>query len=122
VLTTTRVDLLLARRAEHIADELARSAADGWLVYDFRGSNPAFSRLLATGAGLTHSTRRAFLYVPRQGEPRLLIHHVDAGNFARLGLDVRPYGGRDEMLEELRALLTGARRVLMEYSPGNSIP
>jgi Xaa-Pro aminopeptidase len=127
VLTTTTppkaaADLLLKRRGHRIADELARSATDGWLVYDFRGSNPAFSRLLAAGPGITHSTRRAFLFVPRQGEPRLLIHHVDAGNFSRLGLEVKAYGGRDEMLEELRALLNGARRVLMEYSPGNAIP
>jgi Xaa-Pro dipeptidase len=121
-MTPPRADLLLSRRGERIADELKRSAADGWLVYDFRGSNPAFSRLLAAGAGLTHSTRRAFLYIPREGEPRLLIHHVDAGNFARLGLAVESYGGRDQMLDHLRALLNGARRVLMEYSPGNAIP
>ena len=120
--TPSRPDLLLLRRGDRIADELDRSATDGWLVYDFRGSNPAFSRLLAAGAGLTHSTRRAFLFVPRRGEPRLLIHHVDAGNFSRLGLDVMAYGGRDEMLDKLRALLNGARRVLMEYSPGNAIP
>jgi Xaa-Pro aminopeptidase len=116
-----RTDLLLARRASRIADELDRAAADGWLVYDFRGSNPAFSRLLGATSQLI-STRRAFLFVPRHGEPRLLIHHVDAGNFARLGVDVRPYGGREEMLEALRDLLRGARRVLMEYSPGNAIP
>lgn len=115
-----RTDLLLASRADLIADELARSAADGWLVYDFRGSNPAFGRLL--GASLPKSTRRAFLYLPHHGEPRLLIHHVDAGNFTRLGLDVQPYGGRDEMLDKLQVLLAGARRVLMEYSPGNAIP
>jgi Xaa-Pro aminopeptidase len=119
--TLPRVELLLAQRADRIADELDRSAADGWLVYDFRGSNPAFARLLG-GGGLPKSTRRAFLYVPRQGEPRLLIHHVDAGNFARLGLDVKAYGGRDEMLGALQALLANARRVLMEYSPGNAIP
>jgi Xaa-Pro aminopeptidase len=119
--TTARAELLLAQRADRIADELERSAADGWLVYDFRGSNPAFARLLA-GAELPKSTRRAFLYVPRQGEPGLLIHHVDAGNFSRLGVHVRRYGGRDEMLEALQALLGPARRVLMEYSPGNAIP
>src|SRR6202171_3791280 len=120
--TTTRLDLLLAQRANRIGDELDRSATDGWLVYDFRGSNPAFSRLLAAGGSLAHSTRRAFFYIPRSGEPRMLIHHVDAGNFSRLGLEVRAYGGRDEMLDKLRTLLNGARRVLMEYSPGNAIP
>jgi Xaa-Pro aminopeptidase len=115
-----RADLLLASRADRINDELDQSTADGWLIYDFRGSNPAFGRLL--GAALPSSTRRAFLYVPRHGEARLLIHHVDAGNFARLGLEVQPYGGRAEMLHKLEMLLAGVRRVLMEYSPGNAIP
>jgi Xaa-Pro aminopeptidase len=95
--------------------------ADGWLVYDFRGSNPAFSRLLGQ-PGQLKSTRRAFLYIPRQGQPLLLIHHVEAGNLGRLGLDVRPYGGRDELVHELTRLVGPARRVLMEYSPGNAIP
>jgi Xaa-Pro dipeptidase len=116
-----RADLLLSRRSGRIGDELDRVAADGWLVYDFRGSNPAFSRLL-TGDAHLKSTRRAFLYIPRHGEPKLLIHHVDAGNMSRLGLEVQPYGGRTEMLEQLEKLLRGSRRVLMEYSPGNAIP
>ena len=117
----SRADLLLYRRSGRIADELDRAAADGWLVYDFRGSNPAFSRLLGR-PGELKSTRRAFLYIPIDGEPRLLIHHVDAGNLARLGLNVRPYGGRDELVSQLTQLISGARRVLMEYSPGNAIP
>lgn len=112
-------DSLLRRRAARIADEIERAAADGWLIYDFRGSNPAFERLLGSPPS---STRRAFLYVSGTGEARLLIHHVDAGNFARLGLPVDAYGGREDMLEKLRNLLSDARRVLMEYSPGSAIP
>jgi Xaa-Pro aminopeptidase len=119
--SSVRADLLLHKRGGRIADELDRSDADGWLVYDFRGSNPAFSRLLGS-PGELHSTRRAFLYLPREGEPRLLIHHVDAGNLSRLGLEVRRYGGREELVQALTLLLSGARRVLMEYSPGNAIP
>src|SRR5947209_18988632 len=107
-----RADLLLARRGGRIADELERSAADGWLVYDFRGSNPAFGRLL--GSGLPQSTRRAFLYIPAQGDPRLLIHHVDAGNFSRLGIHVQPYGGREEMVQALTTMLGRVRRWLIE--------
>lgn len=116
-----RADLLLSTRSGRIADELDRAAADGWLVYDFRGSNPAFSRLLGS-PGELQSTRRAFLYIPLDGEPLMLIHHVDAGNISRLGLHVRPYGGRDELVQQLSQILSGARRVLMEYSPGNAIP
>ncbi len=113
--------LVLYKRRSRIIDELDRVSADGWLVYDFRGSNPAFSRLLGD-PGQLKSTRRAFLYIPRDGDPRLLIHHVDAGNLSRIGLDVRPYGGRDELIQALALLLGRARRVLMEYSPGNAIP
>src|SRR3954453_11208702 len=98
--SAARADLLLHRRGGRIADELDRAAADGWLIYDFRGSNPAFSRLLGS-PGELQSTRRAFLYIPRDGDARLLIHQVDAGNLSRLGLDVRPYGGRDELLQAL---------------------
>ena len=121
--TEPRADLLLHKRSGRIADELDRVAADGWLIYDFRGSNPAFSRLLGR-PGELKSTRRAFLYIPRDGslKPRLLIHHVDAGNLSRLGLEVHPYGGRDELVQGLTRLIAGARRVLMEYSPGNAIP
>src|SRR5438874_9913661 len=97
---SARADLLLGKRRGRIGDELERADADGWLVYDFRGSNPAFSRLLGS-PGELKSTRRAFLYVPRAGNPRLLIHHVDAGNLGRLGLEVRPYGGRDELVQAL---------------------
>jgi Xaa-Pro aminopeptidase len=118
--TLPRADLVLIRRAGRIADELERNGADGWLVYDFRGSNPAFGRLL--GDVHLKSTRRAFLYIPRDGEAKLLIHHVDAGNIARLGVQVTPYGGRDEMLRLLSELVGSARKVLMEYSPGNAIP
>ena len=119
--TTAGANLLLQKRRARIADELDRLDADGWLVYDFRGSNPAFSRLLGS-PGELKSTRRAFLFIPRDGDPRLLIHHVDAGNLSRLGLDVRPYGDRTELIGELTRLLGASRRVLMEYSPGNAIP
>src|SRR5947207_2124662 len=119
--TSERADLVVRKRRARIADELDRLDADGWLVYDFRGSNPAFSRLLGQPGELA-STRRAFLFIPREGDPRLLIHHVDAGNLSRLGLEVRGYGGRDELVSELIRLVASARRVLMEYSPGNAIP
>src|SRR5690348_7921713 len=104
--SASRADLLLYRRSARIADELDRAAADGWLVYDFRGSNPAFSRLLGS-PGELKSTRRAFLYIPLDGEPLMLIHHVDAGNLSRLGLNVRPYGGRDELVLQLGQILSG---------------
>lgn len=112
--------LFLRQRADVLAVSIQQSGADGWLVYDFRGSNPAFARLI--GIDLPQSTRRAFLLITATGDARLVIHHVDAGNFERLGLPVRAYGSREEMLQALGDTLGAARRVLMEYSPGNAIP
>ena len=40
--------------------------ADGWLLYDFRGINPAATRVLGIhGMG----TRRFFVLLPRDGKP-----------------------------------------------------
>lgn len=110
----------IIERQELIVQELERADADAWVVADFRGSNPAFARLL--GQEALKSTRRAFLVARRDRGPELLIHHVDAGNFRRLGLPVHPYRSRDEQIARLRDLLAGCRLVLMEYSPLGAIP
>ncbi len=95
------------------------SGADGWLLYDFRGSNPILWEVL--GAKL-HSTRRLFIYIPASGTPKAIVHHVDAGNFARIGLDVIPYRSQDEFLTTLSQLLKGQSKVAMEYSPMGALP
>src|SRR3712207_7796475 len=47
----------------------------GWLVHDFRGSNPVLARLLGARLFLT---RRAFLLLTEDDPPRLLLSRVDA--------------------------------------------
>ncbi|MEK7214724.1 MAG: aminopeptidase P family protein, partial [Chloroflexota bacterium] len=59
-------------------DALRSSGLDGWLLYDFRGSNPLLWQLL--GVSL-HSTRRVFLLLRPSGDAALLVHQVDAGHF-----------------------------------------
>lgn len=98
---------------------LAESGLDGWLLYDFRHSNPLLWQVLGAD---THSTRRLFLLLRRDGGATLLVHHVDAGHVPWHGLEVCPYRSWDSLLAELRRLLTGLRRVAMEYSPGGMLP
>ena len=103
---------------------------DGWLLYDFRHSNPLFWELLEIDV---HSTRRVFLYVPPsapgggqapalQDTPVLLVHQVDAGHLRRPGLTVVPYQNGEELLVQLRSVLGPAKRVAMEYSPMAALP
>jgi Xaa-Pro aminopeptidase len=98
---------------------LHRVQLPGWLIYDYRRSNPIFWQVV-TASGLV--TRPCFLHVPAQGTPRLLVHHVDAGKFAASGIELLVYRSRQTMIEALDRLLSGTTRVAMEYSPHNVIP
>src|SRR4029453_14655240 len=70
----------------------------------------------------THQTRRWFCLLPVKGEPRWLHHAIEAHHFADKPGSKRSYAGWREMEDELGRLLTGAKRVAMEYSPKNGVP
>ena len=91
----------------------------GWLIYDYRHSNPIFWQAV-TPSG--HVTRPCFLYVPADNPPRLLVHHVDAGKFAHAGIQLQVYHGREDMIGLLGQALSGTSQVAMEYSPLNLLP
>ncbi len=92
---------------------------DGWLLYDYRGVNPIFWE---TVGPISNITRPCWLWIPAESEPRLLVAYVDQGRFQHLGVETTLYSGREEMVAGLRALLDGAVRVAMEYSPGAELP
>ena len=92
---------------------------DGWLLYDYRGVNPIFWE---TVGPVPHVTRPCWLWIPTEGEPRLLVAYVDQGRFGHLGVATTLYSGREQMLSGLEALIGGAARVAMEYSPAAELP
>ena len=91
----------------------------GWLVYDYSQGNPVFWLVISASG---HVTRPCYFYLPAQGGPTLLVHHVDAGKFTDSGVAVSVYSSRDSMLTALRELLSGASKIAMEYSPENTLP
>ncbi len=101
---------------------LQEDRLDAWLLYDFHGSNPIATRLAGLDGSAKMATRRWFYLVPAEGEPRGLVHGIERHNLDGLPGEKRPYAGRDQLAEGLRALLRGVSRVAMEYSPGNAIP
>ena len=54
---------------------LALDNVDGWLLYNFRDSNPIAIKL----ASLTgrHMTRRWYYFIPASGTPRKLVHAIE---------------------------------------------
>jgi Xaa-Pro dipeptidase len=104
-----------------IQQALGEENIDGWLLYDFRGSNP-IARSVIGFDDHQIATRRWFYLIPRTGDP-VAIQHVIEPN-ALKGRPGKPvlYRSWRELEAVLKAQLSGMKRVAMEYSPGAAIP
>ena len=105
-----------------VQQALKKDGLDGWLLYDFHGSNPIATRLTDLAASNKMATRRWYYLVPAEGSPRGLVHAIERHNLDGLPGEKRPYAGREQLASGLKELLHGMKRVAMEYSPGNAIP
>jgi Xaa-Pro aminopeptidase len=105
-----------------IQQVLAREGLDGWLLYDFHGSNPIAARLAGLTSGAHMTTRRWYYLIPASGSPRGLVHAIERHNLDALPGEKRVYAGRQQLDAGLDALLAGLGRLAMEYSPANAIP
>ena len=93
---------------------------DAWLFYDFRGSNPVARNILKLEGGM--NSRRFMYLVPAQGEPRKLVHRIEAGALDSLPGGKNVYLKWQELDAGVRELVSGHKKVAMEYSPKNAIP
>ncbi len=103
-----------------IQQALRDDGLDGWLLYDFHGSNPIAAKLV----GLTgrHTTRRWYYFIPASGTPVKLVHAIESSMLDEMPGERRIYAGRLELESGIRGLLSEARSVAMEYSPAGAIP
>jgi Xaa-Pro aminopeptidase len=108
-------------QVDRIQSALAEQGLDGWLLYDFRGSNPIAWRIAGFPSD-SHHTRRWFCLIPARGEPRWLHHAIEAHNFSDKPGEKSVFAGWREMEEKLGAVLQGSKRIAMEYSPRNGVP
>jgi len=99
---------------------LADAGVDGWLLYDFRGTNPIAAGLLRL-EGMT--SRRAFAYVPTRGTPVALTHAIEQGPWRRWPSTwSREVYSSWRSLEEFLARHIAGKKVAMEYSAGDAVP
>ena len=101
---------------------LAEDGLDGWLLYDFHGSNPIARSLAGLNGGGKMTTRRWYYLVPRSGSPRALVHAIEPHTLDSLPGDKTLYAGREALAQGLDGLVGGMSRVAMEYSPEAAIP
>jgi Xaa-Pro dipeptidase len=101
---------------------LREEGLDGWLLYDFHGSNPIARRLAGLDNGGKMTTRRWYYLIPASGEPRKLMHAIEPYNLDHLPGGKTIYSQRETLASGLKAVLGGMTRIAMEYSPSNAIP
>src|SRR5918999_3299052 len=100
-----------------IQQALREEGLDGWLLYDFHGSNPIAARLAGLSGGGHMTTRRWYYLIPATGRPRGLVHAIERHNLDALPGEKAVYAGRQQLDAALTTLLNGTKRVAMEYSP-----
>lgn len=105
-------------RIPEVQAALAERGLDGWLLFEFRAQNWISAALL----GVEHTTRRAWVLIPRSGEPRALVHAIEGSAWRAWPFALERYSGWREMEEKLARLLTGRRRLAMETSAGSAVP
>ncbi len=105
-----------------VQDRLRKAGLDGWLLYDFHGSNPIAARLAGLTNGTHMTTRRWYYLIPANGQPRGLVHAIERHNLDALPGEREVYAGRQELDAGLNRLLSGLHTVAMEYSPMCAIP
>lgn len=99
---------------------ISDAGLDGWLLFDFQGLNPVAAGLLQLH-GMT--TRRYFVFIPRNGEPVAITHAIEQGPWSEwpAGWKREQYSGWKSLEQLLRTHLSG-KKIAMEYSPGDAIP
>ena len=140
----------MANTSDHIASiqqALREAGLDGWLFYDFRGSDPLAARILKLDPA-RHTTRRWYYLIPAQGTPTKILHKIEPHSLDEVPGESQHYLSWQEQHECLRHALAsldrqsrkpirvwgswtgvpawmGARtpvRIAMQYSPLNAIP
>lgn len=108
----------LQARLPEIQEAIREAGLDGWLLYDLHARNMVAAKLVGHG----DMSRRWFVMIPAEGEPRALVHGIEELPWEHWPWSRRRYVGWQELDEALRTLVGSAQRVAMEFSPGNAVP
>jgi Xaa-Pro aminopeptidase len=100
---------------------LKDTGLDGWLFYDFRGTDPIARSILDLDPAKV-GTRRWFYFVPAAGEPRKLVHAIETRALDAVPGSKSIYLTWQSLDEGVARLLGGARRIAMNYSPNGDVP
>jgi len=104
-----------------IQEALREEQIDGWLFFNFRGSNVFATRIINLPPHIMQ-TRRYFYFIPATGTPQKLVHNIEQWNLDSIPGDKTMYVSWQSLREGIRKIVGSAKTIAMEYSPMNNIP
>src|SRR3984957_5202933 len=103
-----------------IQDALRKEQLDGWLFYDHHHRDPIAYRILGLDEN-SFVSRRWFYFIPAQGDPGKLVHRIESGKLDSLSGHKEEYSSWQELEQKLKTILSGTKKIAMQYSPRNAI-
>ncbi|MGH9514004.1 MAG: M24 family metallopeptidase [Terriglobales bacterium] len=103
-----------------IQSALRERNIDAWLFYDHHHRDPIAYRVLGLSKDLM-VTRRWFYLIPAEGEPRKLVHKIEAGHLDTIPGEKHQYAAWQELFDKIKTMLSGHRDIAMQYSPNNVV-
>lgn len=104
-----------------IQSKLHEEQLDGWLIYDYHGSNNFAKELLKIPEHGVF-TRRLFYWIPQKGEPHKVVHYIESDCLDHLEGKKEVYLSWNELEKIIASFLKKHRKIAMEYSPRCAIP
>jgi len=105
---------------DEIQAELLTRQIPAWLFYDHHHRDAISYRILGLSESLMVS-RRWFYLIPAKGEPVKLVHRIEPHHLDGLPGKKRVYAAWQQLVDQLRELLSGFPAVAMQFSPNNMI-
>jgi Xaa-Pro dipeptidase len=114
--------MIMLEKIGKVQARLKELEVDGWLLYDFRGSNDLAWEFLGFNKETVALSRRFAYWIPQKGEPIKLISQVETQPFAELPGKTLAYARWEEYVQGLKQLLKGSKKITIEYSPMGALP
>ena len=99
---------------------LVDAELDGWLLFDFQGTNPIALGLIGVSGFIS---RRIFVWIPATGVPHALGHAIEPGPWRAWpsAWQKSTYSSWKSLESTVSGMVSG-KRIAMEYSAGDAVP
>jgi len=104
-----------------IQKSLSQKSFNGWLFYDYQGSDPVGRKILNLSDDRAQ-TRRWFYYIPANNAPVKIVHSIERNVLDHLPGKKYVYLSWEEMNKGLAMILKSGETIAAQYSPYGALP